>query len=158
HSGFTLIELLVVIAIIAVLIGLLLPAVQKVRDAANRSACTNNLKQIGLACHNYHDAIGFLPPSHIRDEWLTSAVLILPHIQQDSVYRLFDPRLRYHEQPNPSPTGGPYLGNDPTPHNIKTYFCPGRRSVDVGYSKNDNLTDTGFQVPTPRDGGLSDYA
>src|SRR5678816_1789236 len=90
RSGFTLIELLVVIAIIAVLIALLLPAVQSAREAARRSQCKNNLQQIGLALHNYHELCGSFPPAYFTDEsgrpihsW---RVMILPQLDEMGLY------------------------------------------------------------------------
>ncbi len=102
--GFTLIELLVVIAIIAVLIALLLPAVQQAREAARRSSCKNNLKQLGLALHNYEGTFKMFPPSRInltgpnfQKTWLT---MCLPYLDQAPMYNLYDANLNWYDVPN----------------------------------------------------------
>ena len=90
-TGFTLVELLVVIAIIGVLVALLLPAVQAAREAARRASCANNLRQLGLAMHNYHDSLGNLPPA--RQPWpLVHSALarLLPYVEQENLQRLVD--------------------------------------------------------------------
>jgi prepilin-type N-terminal cleavage/methylation domain-containing protein/prepilin-type processing-associated H-X9-DG protein len=143
RSGFTLIELLVVIAIIAVLVGLLLPAVQKVREAANRMKCQNNLKQIGLALHNYHDAMNKFPygkgPSYgatvpgapVYARWSPHA-LLLPYIEQSNLYN----SINFAYPPETPGMGNGALNFMPpyqNPNNINgaasqtqvsTYLCP----------------------------------
>lgn len=95
RRGFTLIELLVVIAIIAVLIALLLPAVQQAREAARRSQCKNNLKQIGLAMHNYHDVHNGFPVAQYGCCWGTWVVGIMPYIEQANLYSKYEFNRKY---------------------------------------------------------------
>ncbi len=144
RPAFTLVELLVVIAIIGVLVALLLPAVQAAREAARRMSCQNNLKQLGLALHNYQSTVGAFPPSSIvfggstNQPWSGQA-LLLPFIEQSSVQSLINYSVGYHHPDNTS--------NSP-PHGVAalrvpTFMCPS----DIGDRPRVNSEGVPYHYP-----------
>lgn len=159
HSqrGFTLVELLVVIAIIGILIALLLPAVQSAREAARRMQCVNNIKQMGLAIHNFHDTRNGLPPASTGNIGLTLWAIILPYMEQNNIADQLDMEASSYTD---GCTNASHIGADAAAataanwavlkqSRIDQYYCPTRRSASSATSSSGSGSRT---VPT------SDYA
>ena len=117
RSAFTLVELLVTIAIIGVLVGMLLPAVQNVREAARKTQCLNNLRQIGVATHHYEGAISRFPPSRPADGFLTWPVLLMQYMEHENLARRFDLKALYADQ-----------DPDVLTESVPIMLCPSRRA------------------------------
>src|SRR5262245_3858445 len=165
RNAFTLIELLVVIAIIAILIALLVPAVQKVREAAARTQCINNLKNIGLALHNYHDVTKVLPPGCMGDGapwgagggWGSSwKVFILPYIDQGDIFSKWSFNNLQGGAAGGTSSGYYNSNNMPLVHNvtIPVYRCPSSTLPEFYASSNNNGAIEMFSSYT----GVAGYA
>lgn len=146
RTAFTLIELLVVIAIISVLVSLLLPAVQQSREAARRAQCSNHLKQITLAIHNFENAQQTLPSSRIGPQHATWFVQILPYLEQGPLYNTWNITNTY------------YLQSTTTQFTqVETFYCPTRRSPPM-LSVQYEVSSTGLPDTLEHPGALGDYA
>jgi prepilin-type N-terminal cleavage/methylation domain-containing protein/prepilin-type processing-associated H-X9-DG protein len=172
YRGFTLVELLVVIAIIGILIALLLPAVQAAREAARRSQCTNNLKQIALGLHGYHDSNGWLPPRNFRPPWVHDpaapslpdvnsggpwwswSVLVFPYIEQQALFDTLNPMNTAF---SPSPATAAYGGQTGILQQpLATFRCPSSDPSPTNQYFRSNGTGTNPAAPTATNG--TDYA
>jgi prepilin-type N-terminal cleavage/methylation domain-containing protein len=149
RPGFSLIELLVVFAIISLIAGLLLPAVQKAREAANRISCANNLKQIGLAFQLYHMDNRCLPTASACDSGPSWAILILPYLEEGNLYHQWNLTESYYQQSDLARQSA-----------VKLYFCPSRRttSTEEQLSISGDSPMEGPLTSMMFPGALADYA
>ncbi len=145
RPGFTLIELLVVIAIIAVLIGLLLPAVQQARESARKNQCANNLKQIGVAIHNFENSYQTLPSSRMGPQHATWFVQLLPYLEQQNIYNMWSVKDTYYLQSTAARTAS-----------VSIFYCPSRRAPMQ--SSQFEISSTGLPDTNQYPGAVGDYA